>query len=170
MGLYIKSNDLFMKNQVSLPPGPLVVGVEIENELNMGAIIRLACNFGCPAVRFVYQQIPGIKIARVNRTAHSSSHSVDWKLVNYSFLTELQHKMSLIAIETTKNAVNIADTVFPETCALLVGSEIHGIPEEILAMCSHSVYIPMSGSNKSLNVSHALGIGLYEWLRQRLSG
>ncbi|MCL1883604.1 MAG: tRNA (cytidine(34)-2'-O)-methyltransferase [Defluviitaleaceae bacterium] len=50
---------------------------------------------------------------------------------------------------------------------LIFGSETIGLPKEILQEYSESVIrIPMSGEERSLNLSVAVGIVLYESLRQ----
>ncbi|MEK9174257.1 MAG: TrmH family RNA methyltransferase, partial [Patescibacteria group bacterium] len=46
--------------------------------------------------------------------------------------------------------------------ALIVGNEVEGINEVILAQCDAILEIPMHGSKNSLNVSVATGIALYE--------
>lgn len=167
MGLYIKSNDLFSKQVVTTPEGPVVIGVEVENEMNMGAMIRLACNFGSTKVMFAFKEIPGLNHAKINRLAHSSQKSIEWTACNYDKLVELKKEMPLIAVETAKHATDLTQTELPEKCAILVGGESWGMPEEVLELCDQTVYIPMPGSNKSMNVSHALGTGLYEWFRQQ---
>ncbi|PIE88085.1 MAG: hypothetical protein CSA04_03670 [Bacteroidetes bacterium] len=72
-----------------------------------------------------------------------------------------------MAVETATHAVDITRVALPSRCAILVGGESWGMPEEVLRQCDMAVYIPMPGSNKSMNVSHALGTGLYEWFRQQ---
>ena len=47
-----------------------------------------------------------------------------------------------------------------------VGNEKVGLDDEPLKEVEKSVYIPMKGHNKSMNVSHALTIVLGEWMRQ----
>jgi tRNA (cytidine/uridine-2'-O-)-methyltransferase len=50
---------------------------------------------------------------------------------------------------------------------LLFGSETNGLPEEILAQCDATVYIPMSEPGvRSLNLSVSAAVGLFEALRQ----
>ncbi len=49
---------------------------------------------------------------------------------------------------------------------LVFGSETKGLPESILSMYRRSTYyIPISGEIRSLNLSTAAGIGIYESLR-----
>ena len=166
MGLYIKSNALFTQLEGSNKTGPVVVGIEVQNEMNLGALIRLACNFGSEDVRFVFKEIPSLNKTKIDRTAHSSMRSLEWKCCSYDSLAELRKEMPLVAIETATNATDITKTPIPERCALLVGGESYGMPEEVLEMCDRVVYIPMPGLNKSMNVSHAMAVGLYEWQRQ----
>jgi tRNA (cytidine/uridine-2'-O-)-methyltransferase len=50
---------------------------------------------------------------------------------------------------------------------LIFGSETSGLPQEILASYPESIIrIPMAGEERSLNLSVAVGIVLYEALRQ----
>lgn len=55
------------------------------------------------------------------------------------------------------------------TCpiAFVVGSEEDGISAEYLRLCDEKIRIPLKGAIKSLNVSVAVGIVLFEALRQR---
>ena len=47
-------------------------------------------------------------------------------------------------------------------CAVIVGSEAHGVRPDILSMCAHTVTIPGSDSVESLNASIACAVLMYE--------
>ena len=49
---------------------------------------------------------------------------------------------------------------------LLMGSERHGLPEEMQSACDHVVFIPMEGRTDSLNLAVATGVMLYEIYNQ----
>ena len=53
--------------------------------------------------------------------------------------------------------------------ALIFGSEGTGLKRLTQEHCDHLVAIPMNGKVGSLNVSVAVGIGLFEVVRQRAS-
>jgi tRNA G18 (ribose-2'-O)-methylase SpoU len=53
----------------------------------------------------------------------------------------------------------------PPPWVLVVGHEIRGLSEEVLAVCTHAVEIPQYGTKHSLNVAVAGGIALYEAVR-----
>jgi len=50
---------------------------------------------------------------------------------------------------------------------LVVGNEVEGVSPEILPLATHRIKIPMVGMVRSLNVSVATGVILYEAFRQR---
>ena len=50
-----------------------------------------------------------------------------------------------------------------------MGSEENGISNEILELSDQKVKIPMKGKIKSLNVSVATGVILYEIIRQQIN-
>ncbi|MBE6728142.1 MAG: tRNA (uridine(34)/cytosine(34)/5-carboxymethylaminomethyluridine(34)-2'-O)-methyltransferase TrmL [Ruminococcaceae bacterium] len=68
---------------------------------------------------------------------------------------------------TTKARHTHSDVSYPDNCYLLFGKETKGLPEELLLQHPEScVRIPMAGGIRSLNLSNAVAVGLYEVLRQ----
>ena len=59
-------------------------------------------------------------------------------------------------------SVDLREAQWPQDCALMVGSESFGLPDEALALCQFAIHIPICGPLKSLNVSHALAIALFD--------
>lgn len=51
---------------------------------------------------------------------------------------------------------------FDNTCAVLIGNEANGLPDEIIANCDYMITIPMAGRAESLNASAAAAIVCYE--------
>ncbi|MCI9136957.1 MAG: tRNA (cytidine(34)-2'-O)-methyltransferase [Lachnospiraceae bacterium] len=72
-----------------------------------------------------------------------------------------------IYMATTKGRRLYTEVQYEEDCYLMFGKESAGIPEEILkAHPDTCVRIPMLGETRSLNLSNAAAIVLYEALRQ----
>ena len=68
---------------------------------------------------------------------------------------------------TTKAAKLYSEMLYRENPYLIFGKETAGIPEDILKRNLDScVRIPMRDSLRSLNLSNAVAIGVYETLRQ----
>ena len=60
---------------------------------------------------------------------------------------------------------NIKECKFPEKPCFIFGNEGDGIPDEILNSCRYKIEIPQFGVLRSLNVSTAAGIVMYEYTR-----
>jgi len=68
---------------------------------------------------------------------------------------------------TTKAAKLYSDMQYAENPYLIFGKETAGIPEDILKEnLDYCVRIPMRDNLRSLNLSNAAAIGIYEMLRQ----
>jgi len=72
-----------------------------------------------------------------------------------------------IYMATTKAQKAYTEAIYESDCYLMFGKESAGIPEEILVDYQDTcVRIPMWGDIRSLNLSNAVAVVLYEALRQ----
>ena len=86
--------------------------------------------------------------------------------VNYGEFLE-QHPGARIWYLTTKAPRTISDVCYEDGDFLMFGKESAGIPEEILRQHpERCVRIPMMPGERSLNLSNAAAVALYEALRQ----
>lgn len=67
----------------------------------------------------------------------------------------------IVALEQTKNSVNIYKWKPKFPLALIVGNEKTGVTKNILKYCDKVVHLPMRGKKNSLNVSVAAGVAMY---------
>jgi tRNA G18 (ribose-2'-O)-methylase SpoU len=149
--------------------GPLIIADGLQVEENVGSIIRLGEAFAVRQITFL-SDLP-YKLARIKKTATSDAHlRVPWGVeTKGAFLQrEALSQTPLIAVELTDESVTLGEEEYPllESCGFVIGSESHGISEEILDLCTSAITIPMWGINNSYNVSHALAIVLWEWRKQ----
>lgn len=85
---------------------------------------------------------------------------------NYEDFLERNPKAK-IYMATTKGPRVYSEVQFEPDCYLMFGKESAGIPEEILLRNQEkAIRIPMIGETRSLNLSNAAAIVLYEALRQ----
>ena len=171
---YLKSNDLFGElNPETLyerVPRPIVVADHLMTPDNIGALIRLADNIGASEVCFIGNEDEH-RLGKVRRAAASSRDNIRWYFSEESDLHKIVPEgKKIVAIETSDNATCIYDTQLPEDVAFIVGSERNGLSDELLAQCDMVVYIPVPGPTRSLNVSHAAAVALFEWQRQMKCG
>lgn len=167
---YLKSNDLFSElNPERLfeqVPRPIIIADHLMTPDNMGAMIRLADNIGASEVCFLGKENEH-RLGKVRRAAASSRDNIHWYFSEEDNLRKIVPEgKKIVAIETADNAACIYDTRLPEDVAFIVGSESHGLSDDLLAQCDMVVYIPVPGPTRSLNVSHAAAVALFEWQRQ----
>ena len=167
---YLKSNDLFAQTEpeslYSRIPRPMVIADHLLTPDNIGAMIRLADNIGATEVCFLGNEDEH-RLGKVRRAAASSRDNIRWYFTEETDLHKVvPNGKTIVAIETADNATCIYDTQLPENVAFIVGSESHGLSEDLLAQCDMVVYIPVPGPTRSLNVSHAAAVALFEWQRQ----
>jgi tRNA G18 (ribose-2'-O)-methylase SpoU len=79
-----------------------------------------------------------------------------------------------VVIETAVGAQSLYDFRLPpdtDEYHVVIGGEVKGVHLDIMACLvegyDHTVYIPMHGRLKSMNVTHALAVALNELCKQR---
>ena len=169
---YLKSNDLFAgltpEHLFERVPHPMVIADHLMTPDNIGAMIRLADNIGATEVCFLGKEDEH-RLGKVRRAAASSRDNIRWYFSEETDLRKIiPNGKKIVAIETSDNATCIYDTELPENVAFIVGSERNGLSDDLLAQCDMVVYIPVPGPTRSLNVSHAAAVALFEWQRQML--
>ncbi|MFP3599518.1 TrmH family RNA methyltransferase [Chryseobacterium sp. SIMBA_029] len=73
----------------------------------------------------------------------------------------------ILAVSLEKNAIMLPDYQVTEPIALVFGTEMEGVSEEVIDFADETLAIPMFGLTRSYNVSVAAGICMYE-LKQKL--
>lgn len=146
---------------------PIIVSDRLRTPENMGSVLRLAGNIGAEKTVFISDTAQQFRLRRIKKTASTANENTKWEILDEDQLsTFIPLDYQIVAIETSEKAQSIFDFQFPEKTAFLVGNERYGIRPEILKQADHVVYIPVPGPVSSLNVTHALSIALFEWLRQ----
>lgn len=169
---YIKSNELFrdlpVESLYNKVQRPVIVADHLRNAENMGALIRLADNVGASAVYFLGSE-GDVNRGRLQRAAASSFRNISWAFIDDQKLEHLlpeQH--TSVALETANNSTNLFLSSLPENPVFYVGNEVSGIRQSLLQNLDQCVFIPVPGPTRSLNVSHATSVLLFEWLRQMM--
>lgn len=73
----------------------------------------------------------------------------------------------LVAAHPGPGARDYRDEDYERPTAFVLGAELHGMSDEALALVDRQVVVPMAGMVRSLNVSVAAALLLYEAFRQR---
>ncbi|MWB93251.1 TrmH family RNA methyltransferase [Flavobacterium sp. GA093] len=133
---------------------------------NIGSLFRISEAFGVENIIFLGKDIP-LTPRKINKTSRSTHLYVPYSVMEETTeLTSylLENKFEIIALEIASNSKPLKEIHIPadKKIALIVGSEIDGISEEILKISTQIVHINMFGKNSSMNVVQATSIALYE--------
>ena len=145
---------------------------DIRSTQNVGAMFRTADAAGINKIYLTgYTPAPidrfGKKRGDISKSALGAEETVSWesKKSLSVLLTKLKkEEYQIIGIEQAKNSTDYKKVKLQEQNAFLVGTEVTGIPKNILNKCDIIAEIPMKGKKESLNVSVACGIALFRIL------
>lgn len=136
---------------------------------NISAVMRTCDAVGVQEVYVLNTKIPRHK----KFGARSSSSAAKWLSV-YQFtdaeacFNALRQKYDrILTTHLSSDAVNLYDIDFTSRIALVFGNEHSGVSEEIRTMADGNFIIPQVGIIKSLNISVACAVTLYEAQRQK---
>ncbi len=95
-----------------------------------------------------------------------------WPYLNYKLYQNLKEwengeQLSRAWFFSTKGSNSLYDCQIQEGDVLVFGKETKGLPKELLSRFKErTVFIPFTGKVRSLNLSNAVAIALFEALRQ----
>lgn len=144
-----------------------VVLYQPEIPANTGNIIRLCANTGC-SLHLI--EPLGFQLTDKHLKRAGLDYNPMVLIHRYeSFHQYLQtHPDSNVYLCTTKAKTSYADVKFSVNDSLVFGPETRGLPTEILEQYADSekIRIPMQHSSRSLNLSNAVAVVVYEAWRQ----
>jgi len=153
----------------TLPGGPGVVLAvhEVRDPGNMGTMMRTADAAGALAVLAVGDCVDFYSPKVVRAAAGAVFHLPLVEVTEERLVEWAQETGTALVATVVQEGTPLPLTDLPQRCAVLIGSEAHGLPEALLTASEVRVTIPMPGRAESLNAAIAAGILLYEYNRQR---
>lgn len=133
---------------------------------NIGSLFRIGEAFGIEKIIFSGKNIP-LNPRKINKTSRSTHLHVPYSVIEETDVLIdylLKNDYEIIALEIASNSIPLKEVSIPQDkkTALLIGSEINGISDELLSVANQIVHINMYGNNSSMNVVQATAIALYE--------
>jgi tRNA (guanosine-2'-O-)-methyltransferase len=151
--------------------GDLTIILEnVHDPHNISAVLRTCDSVGIPEI-FVIQNDPR-SISQFDNSASASASK--WVKVHLfedvkECLQAVRSKYKIIlATVIQTDARNIYHVDFTESVAVVFGNEHDGVSTGLLDESDGLITIPQFGMVRSLNISVAAAVVLYECLRQRL--
>jgi tRNA (guanosine-2'-O-)-methyltransferase len=149
------------------------ITVVLENVFdphNISAVMRT-----CDAVGIQDIFVLNTKIARHRKWGQKSSSSAHKWLTVHQFtdasecFTALRARYdTILTTHLSSDAISLHAVDFTGRIALVFGNEHAGVSEEIRAMADGNFIIPQVGIIRSLNISVACAVTVYEAMRQKM--
>lgn len=143
----------------------------VRSAFNVGSIIRTS-----DAARVAKLHLCGITARpphrEIARTSLGATRYVPWQSHERTIdaVTSLKERgVRIVALEVAPSAVSYLDCPVTFPLGLVVGHEVTGVSEDVLALADDVVHIPMWGVKNSLNVATSYGIIVFELLRRYAS-
>ncbi|MCX6779417.1 MAG: TrmH family RNA methyltransferase [Candidatus Magasanikbacteria bacterium] len=136
----------------------------IRSRFNVGAIFRTADGAGVEKI-FLGGITPAPPHPQIDKVALGAEKIIPFVCVKQIVRTIKQLKKEgyeIVALEQSKKSIPYYNFKPTPKVALILGSEVKGLPLKILALADTIVEIPMYGQKESLNVGVAGGIVIFD--------
>lgn len=146
---------------------PVIIVLDnVRSMNNVGSIFRSADGFLMEAI-LLCGYTPRPPHRDIEKTALGATDTVHWEYREniVDALQELKVKgYRVCALEQVEGSVMLQDWTpqRDEKWVLVLGNEVEGVQDEVLALCDQAVEIPQGGMKHSLNVSVAAAIVMYK--------
>lgn len=148
--------------------GLIVLLDGVEDPHNLGAIIRTALAAGAHGVVIPERRAAGLTDAVARASAGALAHLPVAKVTNLAQAMEALKEAGYWLIGLDERAdKSYVDADYTSPVGIVLGGEGQGLHDLTRKRCDFVVSLPTSGPVKSLNVSVAAGVVLFEALRQR---
>ena len=157
--------DVLNKRQ----PGLTVLLENVHDPHNISAVMRTCDAVGMQDIYILNTMIPKHK----KWGARSSSSAVKWITIHQydntgeCFAEMRKHFDKIYTTHLSTDAVSLHELDFTARVALVFGNEHGGVSEETIALSDGNFIIPQVGIIKSLNISVACAVSVYEAYRQK---
>lgn len=158
-------DDVLSKRQ----PGLTVVLENVQDPHNISAVMRTCDAVGVQDIYILNTMIPKHKAWG----ARSSSSAAKWLSVHQftdtkeCFAAVRKHFDKIYTTHLSTDAVGLYEMDLTQRVALVFGNEHGGLSAETIELSDGNFIIPQVGIIKSLNISVACAVTLYESYRQK---
>src|SRR5215813_9653216 len=155
-------------NACGAPKGLIVLLDGVEDPHNLGAIVRTALAAGAHGVVIPERRAAGLTDTVARASAGALAHLPVAKVTNLVRAMEELKEMGYWLVGLDERADrSYSDVDYTTATGIVMGGEGSGLHELTRKRCDFVVSLPTSGPVKSLNVSVAAGVVLFEAVRQR---
>lgn len=143
---------------------------QVRSMHNVGAVFRTADAFAVHSISLCgYTPAPPHR--DIQKTALGATETVPWKYFPDTESAIREAKAAgyrILAVEQVHQSISLSRLITPAAwrpTAFIFGNEVSGVSEEALALADGCIEIPQWGAKHSLNISVAVGVVLWETVR-----
>ncbi len=167
-GAAMLEDILAAANSSAAQKGLIVLLDGVEDPHNLGAIIRTALASGAHGVVIPERRSAGLTETVARASAGALAHLPVAKVTNLARTMEELKEAGYWLVGLDERAEkSYTDADYTSPVGIVLGGEGKGLHELTRKRCDFVVSLPTTGPVKSLNVSVAAGVVLFEALRQR---
>lgn len=153
-------------------PGLTVVLENVHDPHNIAAVLRTSDSVGIYRIYALYTgRFEPPKSTKLGKRASAGARRwVDvycYSDAEACFTDIRTHCDTILGTHLTEQAQGLYDMDLTQRVALVFGNEHDGLSEEVIRLCDGNFHIPQAGMSRSLNISVACAVTLYEAFRQR---
>jgi TrmH family RNA methyltransferase len=154
-------------DQILVNSGDLWVALDsVSDPGNLGTIMRTAEAVSCRGIILLGQSTDPYDPTAV-KASMGAVFSLELVQSDWDSFNNWKNINQLTMVGTSDSAkTDYQKVAYQRPLILLMGSERHGLSEQMQSDCDHMVFIPMEGRTDSLNLAVATGILLYEIYNQ----
>lgn len=138
----------------------------IRSMYNVGAIFRTAEGLGVTKI-ILCGITPTPPRKEIHKTALGAELRIAWEYAESTEEVATRLKKAgflIVALEITADAIPLRQFSTKHNLCLIVGHETNGVEQNLLKLANETIYIPMYGEVKSLNVASATAIACWHLL------
>jgi tRNA G18 (ribose-2'-O)-methylase SpoU len=152
---------------------PIIVVLEnVRSAYNVGSVFRTSDAFLLEAIYICgYTAYPPHK--EIKKTALGAEETVEWKYFKKTneAIEELRKgNYRIYSVEQAIDSHPLQQIKFEknEKLAVVFGNEVTGVEQSTIELTDGCIEIPQLGMKHSLNIATAVGVVLWEFVRQRI--
>jgi tRNA G18 (ribose-2'-O)-methylase SpoU len=143
-----------------------LIAHDIRSRENVGSLFRTSDSLGVTKL-WLTGYTPAPPDEKISKVALGAEKSVAFekRLDIVEVIKEFKARDILVyALELTPEAIELSSFVPPQEMALLLGTEVTGIPASLLELCDGAIKMTQRGIKESMNVAVATGIASWKIL------
>lgn len=153
------------------PSRRVVLLHNIRSRFNVGSIFRTADGAGVDKI-YLCGITPAPPHPQIEKVSLGAEKNIPFEKIHNTIplIKKLRADgFQIVTLEQNKKSVVYNKFKPKNKVALILGTEVSGLPPKILKLSDKIIEIPMLGRKESLNVSVAFGIAAYQIRKQKVA-